>query len=237
VLVAEDSPVNREVMADFLSELECEADFVSNGLEAVEAVAQTEYGAVLMDCQMPDVDGYEATRRIRARPSERRVPIVAVTAHAFEDERERTRQAGMDAFLSKPVKLDDLADLLNELLPRELPAALVVTRSERAALDSDVARAPAVVRAFLKHVPGQLAELTKAVQSSDTVRTQAIAHRLKGTCLAFGAGRMARLSAVLEKMPEGASTLCADLEAEFHVVERAVRGRGTPSTPASPWNH
>ena len=93
------------------------------------------------------------------------------------------------------------------------------------------------MRAFLKHVPGQLAELTHAVQSSDVERTQAIAHRLKGTCLAFGASRMARLSAALEKLPDGATTLCADLEAEFHIFEQAVQERGSPSTPASPWNH
>jgi HPt (histidine-containing phosphotransfer) domain-containing protein len=143
----------------------------------------------------------------------------------------------MDAFLSKPVRLDELADLLDQHLPRRAAPALVVTRNERPALDSEVARAPAVVRAFLKHVPGQLAELSDAVLSADTARTRAIAHRLKGTCLAFGAGRMAHLSAALEKQPEGAATLCADLAAEFAIVAQAVRGRRTPSTPASPWNH
>jgi signal transduction histidine kinase/DNA-binding response OmpR family regulator len=237
VLVAEDSPVNREVMADFLNELACDADFVTNGLEAVEAVGKREYDAILMDCQMPEVDGYEATRRIRSRPAERRVPIVAITAHALEDERVRTRQAGMDAFLSKPVKLDELANLLDRLLPHPLAPALVATRNDRVALDTHVARPPAVVRAFLKHVPGQLAELSQAVQSSDRERAHTVAHQLKGTCLAFGAARMARLSAALEKLPASAPTLCADLIAEFHVVEKAVQGRGTPSTPASPWNH
>jgi CheY-like chemotaxis protein/HPt (histidine-containing phosphotransfer) domain-containing protein len=237
VLVAEDSPVNREVMADFLNELDCAADFVTNGLEAVEAVGKKEYEAILMDCQMPELDGYEATRRIRARPADRRIPIVAITAHAFEDERVRTRQAGMDAFISKPVKLEELAELLDKLLPRRVTPALVMTRNDRPALDADVTRAPAVVRAFLKHVPGQLAELTQAVHSSNAERTQAIAHRLKGTCLAFGAARMARLSAALEKLPDAAPTLCADLETEFHIVEKAVQGRVTPSTPASPWNH
>jgi signal transduction histidine kinase/DNA-binding response OmpR family regulator len=237
VLVAEDSPVNREVMADFLNVLDCDADFVTNGLEALEAVGNKEYEAILMDCQMPELDGYEATRRIRSRPAERRIPIVAITAHAFEDERDRTRQAGMDAFLSKPVRIDEVAELLDKLLPRRISPALVATRDERPALDAEVARSPTVVRAFLKHVPGQLEELRRAVQASDAVRAAAAAHRLKGTCLAFGAGRMARLSAALEKMPEGSSTLCADLTAEFGIVAKAVEGRGTPSTPASPWNH
>jgi CheY-like chemotaxis protein/two-component sensor histidine kinase len=130
VLVAEDSPVNREVMADFLNELSCDADFVTNGVEALEAVGRKEYDAVLMDCQMPELDGYEATRRIRSQPAERRIPIVAVTGHAFEEERVRTRQAGMDAFLSKPVKLDELAHLLDKLLPHRVPPALVATRKE-----------------------------------------------------------------------------------------------------------
>jgi two-component system, sensor histidine kinase len=143
VLVAEDSPVNREVMADFLDELGCDADFVSNGLEAVEAAGRTEYEVILMDCQMPELDGYEATRRIRSRPSERRIPIVAITAHAFEDERDRTREAGMDAFLSKPVRLDGLGELLDQLLPRPVPQALVAARDERPALD---ARPPSPTR-------------------------------------------------------------------------------------------
>jgi signal transduction histidine kinase/CheY-like chemotaxis protein/HPt (histidine-containing phosphotransfer) domain-containing protein len=237
VLVAEDSPVNREVMVDFLSELECAADFVSNGLDAVDAVARHPYDAILMDCEMPELDGYEATRRIRSLASERRVPIVAITAHASEEERERARQAGMDAFLSKPVKLAELVELLHRLLPRELSPALAATRNERPALDSSVARAPAVVRAFLDQVPSELAELSQAVRASDATRAQALANRLTGTCLAFGAGRMARLSAALERLPEGAMTLCADLEAEFQVVAKAVQGRRNPSTPASPWNH
>jgi signal transduction histidine kinase/CheY-like chemotaxis protein len=237
VLVAEDSPVNREVMVDFLNELSCDADFVTNGLEAVEAVARKEYEAILMDCEMPELDGYDATRRIRSRPAERRIPIVAVTAHAFEDERARTRQAGMDAFLSKPIKLDELAQLLDKLLPHRVPPALVATRKERPALQANVARTAGAVRAFLTHVPSELEALTEAVHSSDADRAQAIAHRLKATCLAFGAARMARLSAALEKLPVGAPTLCADLVEEFQVVERAVQGRDRLSTPASPWNH
>jgi signal transduction histidine kinase/DNA-binding response OmpR family regulator len=237
VLVAEDSPVNREVMSDFLSELECDADFVSNGLEAVAAVAHRPYDAILMDCEMPELDGYDATRRIHAMPLERCIPIVAVTAHAFEEEQDRARRAGMDAFLSKPVKLTELAELLNRLLPRELSPALVVTRNEWPALDSSVARAPAVVREFLSQVPAELAELAQAVLAADDARAQAIAHRLKATCQAFGAGRMARLSATLEELPDGATTLCTALEAEFRIVAQAVQNRRNPSTPASPWNH
>jgi signal transduction histidine kinase/DNA-binding response OmpR family regulator len=237
VLVAEDSPVNREVMIDFLSELECDADFVSNGLEAVAAVAHRPYDAVLMDCEMPELDGYDATRRIHAMSLERRTPIVAVTAHAFEEEQDRARRAGMDAFLSKPVKLTELAELLNRLLPRELSPALVVTRNEWPALDSSVTRAPAMIREFLSQVPGELAELSQAVLSADGARAQAIAHRLKATCQAFGAGRMARLSTTLEELPDGAPTLCSALEAEFRIVAQAVQNRRNPSTPASPWNH
>lgn len=113
VLVAEDNGVNRIVSKRMLLALGCEVDLCVNGLEAVEMCAAVSYDLVFMDCSMPVLDGYEATARLRARPSAGRLPIiVALTASALEDDRERCLAAGMDDYLSKPVSMQDFEKLL-----------------------------------------------------------------------------------------------------------------------------
>jgi CheY-like chemotaxis protein len=98
ILVAEDNPINQEVMREVLADLGYQARVVENGLQALTALEQQAYPVVLMDCQMPELDGYGAAREIRRRePAERHVPLIAVTAHAFEGEREKALAAGMEA--------------------------------------------------------------------------------------------------------------------------------------------
>src|ERR1017187_8496284 len=116
ILVAEDSPTNRLVLLAQLEKLGYQAQAVANGVEAVAAVQREEYDLVLMDCQMPLMDGFEATRRIRRSPRPH-VPIIAVTAHAMVGDRQRCIREGMDDYLSKPVALDPLADVLATWLP------------------------------------------------------------------------------------------------------------------------
>lgn len=116
VLVAEDNPVNQKVAVLTLEQMGYRADVVSNGLEAVEAVARTPYAAVLMDCQMTEMDGYEATRQIRATNSGRHLPIIAMTASAMREDQERSLAAGMDDFLTKPVNRGELARALDRWL-------------------------------------------------------------------------------------------------------------------------
>jgi signal transduction histidine kinase/ActR/RegA family two-component response regulator len=113
VLVVEDSPVNRVVATRVVERCGYHVHAVNNGQEALDALSARNYDAILMDCQMPELDGYEATREIRRREgSERHTPIIAMTAHAMNGDRERCLMAGMDDYVSKPVRAQTLAELL-----------------------------------------------------------------------------------------------------------------------------
>ena len=130
LLLAEDNVINQKVAVRMLENLGYRADVVANGVEALEATARIAYSAVLMDCQMPEMDGFEATYAIREREAlfaksdargdgrqhAHRLPIIAMTANSMKGDRERCLEAGMDEYISKPIKPKDLADVLGRLL-------------------------------------------------------------------------------------------------------------------------
>ena len=120
ILVAEDNLTNREVTQALLGKFGFQAHVVANGREVLEALAKTHWDIVLMDCEMPEMDGYEATRRIRSRQAATQnpdIPIVALTADALTGDRERCLQAGMDDYIPKPVDPHRLAEVLAKWLP------------------------------------------------------------------------------------------------------------------------
>ncbi len=114
MLVVEDSPVNRLVAVHVLERCGFRAHVVNDGREALQALATQSYDAVLMDCQMPNIDGYEATKELRRREGgSRHTPVIAMTAHAMTGDRERCLAAGMDDYIAKPVRSQTLVEVLH----------------------------------------------------------------------------------------------------------------------------
>ncbi|MEM9460946.1 MAG: response regulator [Myxococcota bacterium] len=131
VLVVEDNQINQMVAHRMLERLGCRVDLVANGHDAIERIGSTLYDLVLMDVQMPGMDGIEATVEIRRREgSARRVPIVAMTAHAMEEDRERCLAAGMDDYISKPVRRQSLQEVLDRFLRRPAAEAIAAVRED-----------------------------------------------------------------------------------------------------------
>jgi two-component system sensor histidine kinase/response regulator len=124
ILVVEDGPVNRVVAIGVLERCGYHAHAVNDGREALDALSSRHYDAVLMDCQMPELDGYEATRELRRRENGlRHTPVIAMTAHAMSGDRERCIQAGMDDYIAKPVRAQTLTDTLARWITAEPRAA------------------------------------------------------------------------------------------------------------------
>jgi CheY-like chemotaxis protein/HPt (histidine-containing phosphotransfer) domain-containing protein len=237
ILVAEDNPINQEVLREVLSELGYQAFVVGNGLEALTALEQEAYPLVLMDCQMPELDGYGAAREIRRREAGAgHVSLIAVTAHAFEGEREKALAAGMDDYVTKPISGAVLAEVIQRWWPKSLgpepesgerlasvegDVSLAGPPATRA-LDPNVRRSPAVAKIFLKHVPGQLDSIGQALAADDLASLKAASHKLKGSCLAVGVPRMAELCGALEVGEGDAQALFAELRVEFEQAEREL---------------
>jgi signal transduction histidine kinase/DNA-binding response OmpR family regulator len=140
ILVVEDNAVNQRVAARMLQKLGCHADVAGNGVEAIEAVLRLRYDLILMDCQMPEMDGFAATAAIRREEgSERHTPIVAITANALPEDRDRCLGAGMDDYLPKPVRLEDLARVLAQWIGRrDIPAPVDPKAHEHDAAERSV---------------------------------------------------------------------------------------------------
>jgi CheY-like chemotaxis protein len=231
VLVVEDNPVNQEVLRESLAQLGYRAHVVENGQLALDALQEKSYPLVFMDCQMPVLDGYQAARAIRVRESgQAHVPIIAVTAHAFEGEREKVLAAGMDDYIAKPIKQTVLLEALQRWWPREEGGAESEAAAEPARRASsqpafDLGLSEAVLSVFLRIVPEQIAELERAIASEDPQLLKQIAHKLKGGCLAVGVPNMASLCAELERNPDNRAELCARLSSEFAVVSERFASR------------
>ncbi|MNN48916.1 Sensor protein EvgS precursor [compost metagenome] len=122
ILLVEDNPVNQTVIEAMLRSLGYEVQIAVDGAQAVSQVARQRFAATLMDCRLPIIDGYEATRRIRQLPQAAAMPIIALTANALQGDRERCLSAGMNDYLAKPFKRTDLQQILQRWLPDQSAA-------------------------------------------------------------------------------------------------------------------
>lgn len=199
ILLAEDSITNRQVAVALLDSLGYSADAVTNGREAVEALKAAHYDLVLMDCQMPELDGYEATAEIRKTEGEgKHTPIIAMTASAMKGDRERCIAAGMDDYIAKPVRTGELKETLERRLfgavckapgsPPEGGAGLVFDRDEVLdRLGGDEEMLSEVLAAFFDDASGELAELEEALRWGDAEASGRSSQSLKGSATAVGA--------------------------------------------------
>ena len=221
LLLAEDHPLNQKVAVLLLERLGFRMHVVADGAQAVTAVQKYDFDAVLMDCHMPGVDGFEATRRIRVleRDSNKHVPIIAVTALAMAGDRERCLAAGMDDYVTKPIDRDLLHQkLVYWITPgatsSTADAGKVIRIFDPAFTQTEGREEPVNVKQLYDAYGGEatdllhlfsnsserlVTELTEALQGENPGRIASLAHELKGASWAVGADEMARLSVFLEQ--------------------------------------
>jgi PAS domain S-box-containing protein len=220
ILVAEDNIVNQKVAVSQIKKLGCHVDVVGNGREALDALGAAEYDLVLMDCQMPEMDGYEATVKLRLSEGARRhTVVVAMTAHAIAGDREKCLAAGMDDYLSKPVKLEELRAVVERHRParvngmgRDADGGQAESDGEGAiALESIEALRELggdgeddvlgdLIETFIENAAQVIEGAAHALSHRDGVGVARAAHMLKGSCSNFGAKPLQELSAKLESV-------------------------------------
>jgi PAS domain S-box-containing protein len=212
LLVAEDNKINQQLMATVLRNAGHQVDLVENGEQALDAVRASVYDIVLMDVQMPLVDGLEATKRIRALPPPiARVPIIALTAHAMAGAREQYLAAGMDDYLSKPL---DIAALFRKLAAlssagsidlvaddAEPPSGAILDRAQLAALGRHLPpqKVRGLIVSFMDQLAGQAAAIEISAKAGDIEGLGQEAHGLAGASGNFGAASLSKLATALEE--------------------------------------
>ncbi len=237
ILLAEDNAVNQQVALKLLEQLGYRADVAANGLEALDALERERYDVVLMDVQMPELDGLEASRRICARwPAEDRPRIIAMTANAMPEDRAACFAAGMDDYLAKPIRPNELVKALRGVRPHEdtrtsseeapddvLDHSALATLRE---LGGDAFLAE-VIETFLNDAPVLLAALRTSSEHGDTEELRRTAHTLKSNGQTFGAGRFSELCRELEERARsgalnGSAELVVRIEREYRALEEIL---------------
>ena len=229
VLIVEDNLVNQKVVSEFLKKLGYGFEVAGNGQIALDMFARDAYDLILMDCQMPVMDGYEATRRLRIaeRGAAKRTPILALTAHAMAGDRDKALRAGMDEYLTKPIKIDVLADALSRWLP---PIGLAhqdslaifshqstevlgdePTTVEPMLVDADALRklerdcgdasfVAELLREFFEDATTHLSKIEASLRERDYTSLRTSAHTIKGASGIFGFSAVVALARVIEHM-------------------------------------
>ncbi|MDD8025135.1 MAG: PAS domain S-box protein [Acidobacteriota bacterium] len=248
ILLAEDNKTNQQVALGLLAKLGYRADVAVNGREAIQALEKDVYDLVLMDVQMPVMDGLEATRSIRAGETgalNPRIPIIAMTAHALKGDRELCLAAGMDDYLSKPIAPQALADAIGKWVPTaqerppgdlapggEIPAAASPSVFDRPALtarllgDADLVKA--IIDGFLEDMPKQIQTLKGHVERHDAEAAGKQAHTIKGAAANAGGLALSAAAGEMERAGraggwEKIAALLSELEGQFERLRTAMR--------------
>jgi two-component system sensor histidine kinase/response regulator len=221
VLLAEDNPVNQTLAVRMLERMGHRVDVARNGVEAVEMAARTRFDVILMDIQMPQMGGFDATQHIRAQDGQRHTPIIAMTAHAMTGDRERCLAAGMDGYVSKPIRVPELLRALGDSQQKSGAAATTEaphatsegSRFDRSFmlgnLEADEELMREIMRIFLRDYQACLNGLSDALKHADRAEVSARAHAIRGMVRNFGATRAAGLAAQLERR-DGPDTIGTD---------------------------
>ncbi|MYM67197.1 EAL domain-containing protein [Pseudoduganella sp. FT55W] len=260
VLIAEDNRTNQMVAAGMLAMNGCVCEFAADGVEAVRAAQRERFDLILMDCSMPEMDGYEATAHIRLAEQAlgRRTPLVAMTANTQIGDAEKCLAAGMDDYLAKPITLVELRHKLEKWLPHggaiaapSVDAPLPATRSPAlrgsgtAPVDLDVFdklrevlgdSLPHAVTPYLEDTPACLADLALAIRNGDMNTARIRAHALKGSSGNFGADALAQLALQAEQLaaagqPELILPLLAPLNEQYQNVAAFLRAELSYTEP------
>jgi PAS domain S-box-containing protein len=244
ILLAEDNAMNQKVALRLLERLGYRADIANNGLEAIEALERKPYDVVLMDVQMPELDGLDATRRICEQwPAESRPHIIAMTANALPEDREACFAAGMNDYVAKPIRAEELAAALKRAKPLSTDDG---RENGDVKLDDSALRnlrdlggddfLGEVIDAFLADAPGLLATLRGSLDGQSNEELRRAAHTLKSNGATLGAEQFAELCRTLEQQAkvgelEGAEELVERIETEYRPLEQALSAlrAGSPS--------
>ncbi len=255
ILLVDDSETIQLVILGILDSLGLCADVVNSGSESIQALSHEDYDLVLMDIQMPDLDGYQTTRIIRNPASTVRnhhIPIIAMTGNIGASERKACLEAGMDDYLAKPIYRQELTIILSRWLRNSLPGRQVTIPEymmtsqalqyfnqenllDRVAGDLDLAQC--VVRGFLQEVPLKLAEIRMALERVDAIACERSVHTIKGSAATVGADVFSMLAWDLELAAnsgnlERVSHRMPELEAQFRELKPVLTGfTMAPTTP------
>ncbi len=236
VLLVEDDRLNQIVAQRLLEHYGVQVSIAENGLAAVEAVKQQPFDLVLMDIQMPEMNGYQATAEIRKDHHIKRLPIIAMTAHAMVGEREKCLAAGMDDHLPKPFKPDELKQLLIQWIPsKSTTEKIAAAESSKAEIRANLERlishmseksAIDPLDAVLKLVPERLDKLTQALTDNDWKSAKSQAHKLRGSLNIYGSKRLTELLTSIDSgadLNPKAESIAKDLKTEFELALKLVQ--------------
>jgi signal transduction histidine kinase/DNA-binding response OmpR family regulator len=253
ILLAEDNITNQQVALGMLKKLGFRADAVANGIEAIKLLEKIPYDLVLMDIHMPEMDGFEATKRIRLSKSIQcspKIPIIAMTALAMQGDEKRCLNAGMDDYITKPVSLKSLAEKLEKWLPAEqgqnyqqenidTNTSNITYASQLPVFDRNVfldrvmgdeKKADKIVELFLDDIPRKIELLEKAMETCDLDTFQRVIHSIKGAAANVGGEALCELAAQVEKAcKEGQFELVIDgypqLLSQFDSLKEAMTNK------------